>query len=61
MNRVMILEQIRKFGFQAESAPDANIVIEGVPGSLTESEAIAWIENREKTHCPSCGRPWEKK
>ena len=58
MNRVEILEAIRRFKVQAESAPDAKIVIEGVPGSLTEPEAIKWIERRSEIYCPSCGRPW---
>ncbi len=60
MSRVEILEQIRRFGLQAEGAPDSRIVIEGQKGAFTEAEAMDWIDKRAETYCPSCGKPWEE-
>ena len=59
MNRVEILEQIKRFGRQVESAPDSRIVIEGEKGAFTEPEALAWIDKQALVQCPTCGKLWE--
>ena len=56
MNRVEILEQIKKFGYRAESLPDSRIQISICKDPMTEAEAIAWIEQQSLFQCPECGK-----
>lgn len=55
MNRVEILDQVKKFHRSVRSLPDARIKIEGEE-PMTEVEAAAWIERQKAVQCPECGK-----
>lgn len=55
MNRVEILEQIRRFKRHVKSLPDTRIKIEG-EAPMTEAEVIVWIERQKSVQCPECGK-----
>ena len=60
MNRVEILEQVRRFKRKVESLPDSRIKIEAEP-PMTEPEAIDWIQRQAEVQCPHCGRYYAEK
>jgi hypothetical protein len=60
VNRVEILEQVKRFGRAVRSIPDTRIKIEGEQ-PMTEAQAIAWIERQSLIQCPCCGKYRKKK
>lgn len=55
MNRIDLLDQLKRFGFRAHSVKDTRIMVDGV-GLMTEKEALDFCERRSKTYCSGCGK-----
>jgi hypothetical protein len=60
VNRVEILEQVRRFKRRVVSLPDTRIKIEGEE-PMTEAQAETWIQEQSKIQCPHCGTYYERK